>query len=354
MPSTSPQITNGLGTLHDPTDEEKDKLREFARNHCKYLVLCEEECPTTGRPHLHFVFVTSQQKRLCWLHKHVVGRHISDLKFPLKSTNPEDKKFAPHYCKKGTQTKAEWDIDGNTGLHFGDNAVFEEFGDITAIPHQGKRTDLEQLREVALAADSWRDVIRNPDIAQPLSRNMQYAKEVFYNKPPQARTWVSITGNMARSETDFYPWQQNVLDICNSEADGRTINWVYDFKGQNGKSKLVTYILCNMDAISLAGKAENMFHAYDMQKIILVDIPRATKDEYINYGAIEKLKDGVFFSGKYGSTMKIRNKNAHVFVFSNHKPDPTAWTSDRLNLITLSDEDPQPAFDDQFGTVTFF
>ena len=88
-----------------------------------------------------------------------------------------------------------------------------------------------------------------------------------------------------------------------------------------------------------------MFYAYDMQKIVLVDIPRSTKDEYINYGAIEKLKDGVFFCGKYTSAMKIRNKNAHVVVFSNHEPEPGKWTSDRLFMIRLSEP---PVGDDQF------
>ena len=48
--------------------------------------------------------------------------------------------------------------------------------------------------------------------------------------------------------------------------------------------------------------------------------------------------DGIFFSGKYTSCLKVRNHNAHVVVFSNHEPERLKWTADRLHLIHLSSD----------------
>ena len=205
MPAT--QVSAALLTLHDYSQDDLQTLRDFA-SECRYLCFGLEICPTTNRPHLHCVLQLHRKKSATVLQKLCQPKAI-DTKFPLRCTDPTNPKFAPDYCKKGDQPHAEWEKDGRDGLHFGDNATFEEFGEFVPC---GRRTDL--------------------------------------------------------------------------------------------------------------------------------DLPRSTKDDYINYGAIEKLKDGIFFSGKYASGLKTRDENAHVVVFSNHEPDPGKWTSDRLFLIRLSEPDP--------------
>lgn len=136
------------------------------------------------------------------------------------------------------------------------------------------------------------------------------------------------------------PWQQQVLDIINSPSDDRTINWVYDPKGNNGKSFLVKYISLTKDCVIADGKKENVFNQLlqetetkDVQ-IILLDIPRHNQ-EYLNYGMLEQLKDGLIYSGKYEGG-RIYLDCPHVVVFSNSEPDYEKFTRDRWNIISIT------------------
>lgn len=67
--------------------------------------------------------------------------------------------------------------------------------------------------------------------------------------------------------------------------------------------------------------------------IVLIDVPRCNCD-YINYEAIEKVKDGLFFCGKYESCQVIMN-SPHVFLFMNEEPEINKMSVDRWNIIRL-------------------
>lgn len=331
MPAT--QISNGLATVHNYTEEDLADIRTFFEAKCKYLVYGLEICPTTERPHVHFVFQLHRKTAIGVIHKMLKSKRVVDLKFPLRATDPAHQSFAPDYCKKGDQTHAEWEADGNRGLHHGDNYQGEEFGQFIT---NGHRTDLDDLRDAVNAAPNFKTLLHNTDVAPTLARNLNYAKELFNAKRPT--TWEEYKGK----PFEPLPWQAVAIDIIKEKADDRTIHWFYDPVGSSGKSTLSQYLVRNHGAMILAGKSADMFHAYDMEPIVIVDIPRADNMDYLNYGAIEKLKDGVFFSGKYNSGLKTRDTQAHVMVFSNNLPDETKWTKDRLNLIRLSEPPQDP------------
>lgn len=61
--------------------------------------------------------------------------------------------------------------------------------------------------------------------------------------------------------------------------------------------------------------------------IIIYDIPR-TQLDYVNYDALEKLKNGMAMSGKYEGGI-ILMPNPHVVVFANRPPDESKLSSDR-------------------------
>lgn len=309
-------------TMQDPSEAELTALRAFIKDRCRYGVYGKEIAPTTGQPHVHAALFFGAAMTTSAMHKKITGKRMSDIACPIKCRDPTNIHFCPDYCKKGIQPHAEWELDGNKGLHFGDDADFWEHG---TIPQQGKRTDLDEALKLIQQEPNWRSVINNPEITSVVAKNMTWARSVFDAKPP-------------KPIENFEPreWQAELIARLEEEPDDRTIHWVYDTKGGAGKSTLCNYLIRNYGATLLAGKAQDMFFAYDMEKIVLVDLPRSTKDEYINYGAIEKLKDGVFFSGKYASALKVRDGNAHVVVFSNHTPQEGAWTSDRVNLIDLA------------------
>lgn len=143
-------------------------------------------------------------------------------------------------------------------------------------------------------------------------------------------------------ERKFYDWQQNIIQICESDPDDRTINWIYDENGCKGKSYLCKYLLCKYNCIISDGKKGDVFNQVlnffqnndpSLKTIVLLDVPRHNV-EYINYGVLESLKNGLIYSGKYEGGV-VCFKPPHVFVFANELPDLSKFSKDRWNIITL-------------------
>jgi len=63
------------------------------------------------------------------------------------------------------------------------------------------------------------------------------------------------------------------------------------------------------------------------------DIPR-TNIDYLNYEAIESIKNGCFFSGKYECTQVIMNC-PHVIIFANSPPLEHKLSIDRWHIINI-------------------
>lgn len=74
--------------------------------------------------------------------------------------------------------------------------------------------------------------------------------------------------------------------------------------------------------------------------IIIYDIPR-TQLEYVNYDALEKLKNGMAMSGKYEGGM-ILMPHPHVVVFANQPPDESKLSSDRWFIHEIGGLDMMP------------
>lgn len=140
-------------------------------------------------------------------------------------------------------------------------------------------------------------------------------------------------------------WQQNILNIINTEPNDRSIHWIYDKEGNKGKSFLTTYLDFYEKTIITNGKASDVFNCVKnyldtekiSPKIIILDVPRSNL-EYISYLAIEKMKDGLFYSGKYEGG-RIRLIPFHLFIFANEKPIESKLTKDRIELINISDNE---------------
>lgn len=59
-----------------------------------------------------------------------------------------------------------------------------------------------------------------------------------------------------------------------------------------------------------------------------------TQEQYISYEALESVKDGIFFSGKYESKQCIFN-SPHVIVFANFPPDKNNLSLDRWKITEI-------------------
>lgn len=136
------------------------------------------------------------------------------------------------------------------------------------------------------------------------------------------------------------PWQLKIIEDLKKSPDKRKINWYWESQGNIGKSYLVKYLALTQDIIIAAGKKDNIFNQINTlletgktPKVILMDVPRDSL-EYINYSAIEQIKNGCLYSGKYEGGICLY-KIPHVYVFANEKPNTKKLSPDRWNIVDL-------------------
>lgn len=132
-------------------------------------------------------------------------------------------------------------------------------------------------------------------------------------------------------------WQQNVINIIEGEPDMRKIHWFVDRKGNTGKSFLVKYISLKYGCIIGDGKKNDVFNQIktaddndENMKIIIIDCPRTMLD-YVNYGAIESIKNGMIYSGKYEGG-QVHFEIPHVIIMANEEPNYNGWSEDRYDV----------------------
>lgn len=133
------------------------------------------------------------------------------------------------------------------------------------------------------------------------------------------------------------PWQDDIITLLLKEPNDRTINWVWDSKGNTGKTSLCKYLIIKMKAFYAYGDAKDvkcaLAQSKDLPRIILIDIPRGGR---IDYKLLEEIKNGLLFSGKYESKMIIMN-SPHLVVFANRAPDTEKLSQDRWNIMEIEE-----------------
>lgn len=142
-------------------------------------------------------------------------------------------------------------------------------------------------------------------------------------------------------DVEWKPWQKSILDILDGKPDNREINWFWETTGNVGKSFLCKYLAITRDVIICDGKKDNVFNQVNkliesggVPRIILLDIPRKSLD-YVNYGALEQLKNGLIYSGKYEGC-QCAFPIPHVIAFANKCPDFGAMSMDRWRITEVS------------------
>jgi len=129
-------------------------------------------------------------------------------------------------------------------------------------------------------------------------------------------------------------WQRWFINEVKKRDNDRVIHWLYDEKGGIGKSKLA-HFLRDDGYVQLSGPVVNMAYMLDAGSTgVLFDITRTQADAMDHiYQFAEQLKNGYVVSGKY-HTHGIKFVPKTIIVFSNFKPDPTKWSSDRFLVYT--------------------
>jgi hypothetical protein len=207
-----------------------------------------------------------------------------------------------------------------------------EVGSESRVSKQGERNDVNDIRDILrdfgpiqgakIVADKYPGYFmryasgleRLADILQPVPKDAGFAPRV---------------------------WQEALIQILKGPTHDRWIFWICDEKGGMGKSRVTTHLCCEMNAIELAGRSQDIAYAYNSQPIVIFDVARATKLELCTdlFESAEKLKDGRIFSSKYMSKTKAF-KPPHVIFFSNVRAPPGVWSADRVQEIVLAGAPP--------------
>lgn len=175
-------------------------------------------------------------------------------------------------------------------------------------------------------------------------QNIEYCskEENFVTNFENEESEIQLILKKYYTNITWKPWQQQILNLLETEPDERSIYWVYDEKGNVGKSFLAKYIDIKYDAVIASGKKNDIFNQiaeyYEERKkypqTVICDIPRCTEEKFISYAALEAIKNGHIYSGKY-TGKKMIFLNPHVIVFSNSLPSRNKFSEDRVKLIEI-------------------
>lgn len=146
-------VRNFVFTLNNYTESLENEIKEFIKEHCRFGIFGKEIAPTTGTHHLQGYIELSKPQRFTAIKKKLPpGTHLEQ----RKGTRDQ----AIQYCKK----------DGDIWSHGQE------------ISQQGRRTDLDAIRSMALA-DGLR-AVSSVASYQELKVAEQF---LVWNEPP--RVW---------------------------------------------------------------------------------------------------------------------------------------------------------------------
>lgn len=288
-------------TLNNYTAEDELKISDFCESdRCVYGIV-GREVGEGGTPHLQGFLILSSPQRLSFLRTNVSGRAHYEV---ARGTSQE----ASDYCEKDND--------------------FSTYG--TLPDNQGGRTDIDRFKEWVTNAESrpsQREIAREfPGLFLRYPRLVELVEHL--------RPQPDLVG----PDEQLRDWQINLNNMLVEDPDDRTINFIVDEAGGQGKSWFVRYMLSKQpDLVQVLsiGKRDDIAYAIDDTKsIFLFDIPRRSM-EFFQYSIVEKLKDRLVFSAKYASKIKILEEQVHVCVFCNERPDMYAMTGDRYNIIDI-------------------
>lgn len=135
------------------------------------------------------------------------------------------------------------------------------------------------------------------------------------------------------------PFQIEAEHICLTEDDDRIIHWYWEPSGNTGKTQFCKYMYVK-HKVTLIGNCDfkDMAHGIKNQpKVVLINIPKDTKEYTINYKAIECIKDGLIFSPKYDGGAKVWNSPV-VIVFANFPPKLTGVSADKWRITNIAEK----------------
>ena len=294
MPS---RAKNWAWTLNNYTEEDVNRL-SVAHNEVQYLIFGREVAPDNGTPHLQG-FVQLKRK----LSLAAVKRILSQRAHVEVARNVP---AAIEYCKK-------------------DDENFVEIGELSG--GAGSRNDLEQFKDAVKGGlQSLREV--REAHSEVYARHTRWCLEYMQDHAPAKEL----------PNHELRPWQAELKTRLDGEADDRTIEFVVDTEGNQGKTWFAHWYAnqCDDCQVIQPGKKADMAYCLDSTiRVLIMDAPRSKQGEFVQYDFLEDVKNGYVFSTKYESRVK-QLQRCHVVVLMNEDPDLSKLSVDRYKITRLS------------------
>ena len=172
--------------------------------------------------------------------------------------------------------------------------------------------------------------------------------------------------SLFNSEKNMYAWQRHVLDCIERTQSGqsvpREINFIYDPKGNNGKSTFTKYLMVKRGAVMLpiSSNVDRLMAYACLQgprQVYVLDIPRALfsarrqdKHGYVDdpmlhlqielFSSLEMLKNGISTTSLWGGTKSdtLIMDPPYIVVFSNTMINPKLLSMDRWSCYRINSE----------------
>jgi hypothetical protein len=258
-----------------------------------------KETGASGTPHLQGTVCFQSRKRLQQVIATIGQSHCSVTRYLSQSIE---------YCRKDGDV-TEWGTVPLTGAK------------------EEKRSDLEDfkssVKEGVTSMETLRELHSNVCALYP-----RFVKEYIQD----LREKIKVPAHPLRQ------WQASLNAILLHEPDPRSIIFVIDRTGNQGKSWFARYY-CDLhenSQIIVPGKKADMAYIVNEEnRVFFLDCPRSKQGDFIQYDFLEELKNGYVFSGKYESRCKIL-KTPHVIVLMNEEPEMGKLSEDRYHLINLT------------------
>lgn len=289
----------------------KALLKSRSRSSLPAKVKAFTEIGKTGHKHTHIIFLYPKRTAL-----------ESQAKWDKVRTRVGPFQLKPITTDEHMTNAIKYDVaDKKGGENSESKLLIDEIGDWTPeIPFH--ITAIEFIQD----QKNFIDVLKHPLYGKYVQGKLQWAKLIFNSKPPP---------HMALS--DLFKWQTFFDLLCQLPPDDRSIHWIIDRIGGNGKSALINHICCKYEAFMIDdGASKDIAFAYEGQPIVCIDLVRDS-EEWVPYRMMEKFKNSRMFSAKYESHMKLF-KPPHVIVMANFAPDMTKLSPDRWLIYDLKDK----------------
>ena len=120
------------------------------------------------------------------------------------------------------------------------------------------------------------------------------------------------------------------------KPERRQVNFIFNPQGGCGKSLTADYITLNpFDQLEQYLALNKRYPT-----TIVLDLTRNENNLNVEslYSTLENLKNGRLDSTFYGRFKRLRFKSPHLIVFTNNVPNMSALSSDRFNLLAITDK----------------